>query len=126
MWEIPAERMKAGKPHRVPLSDRALDVLAEARGRFGDSDLVFRSARGQAVTNAVLLNVLPRCGVDGTVHGFRTSFRSWAAEEGVDRQDAEMALAHAVRGVEGAYQRSDLLERRRIVMQAWTDYVRNK
>ncbi len=125
-WEIPGERMKAGKPHRVPLSGRALEILAEARRRFGDSDLLFRSARGKAVTNAVLLNVLRRCGVGGTVHGFRTSFRSWAAEEGVDRQDAEMALAHAVRGVEGAYQRSDLLERRRVVMQAWADYVRGE
>ena len=98
---------------RVSLSDRALEILAEARRRFGDSDLVFRSARGKAVTNAVLLNVLQRSGVDGTVHGFRTSFWSWAAEEGVHRQDAEMALAHAVRGVEGAYQCSDPLERRR-------------
>ena len=85
-WEIPGERMKTGKPHRVPLSGRALEVLKEARKRFGDSDLVFRSARGKAVTNAVLLRVLRRCDVGGTVHGFRTSFRSWAAEEGVDRQ----------------------------------------
>ena len=125
-WEIPGERMKAGKPHRVPLSEPALEVLIEARKCFGDSDLVFRSARRKAVTNAVLLRVLRRCGVDGTVHGFRTSFRSWAAEEGVDRQVAEMALAHAVKGVEGAYQRSDLLERRRVIMQAWADYVRNE
>ena len=108
------------------MSGRALEVLIEARQRFGGSDLVFRSARGKAVTTAVLLNVLRRCGVDGTVHGFRTSFRSWAAEEGVDRQVAEMALAHAVKGVEGAYQRSDLLERRRVVMQAWADYVRSE
>ncbi len=62
------------------------------------------------MTNAVLLNVLRRYGVYGTVHGFRTSFRSWAAEEGVDRQVAEMAIAHAVKGVEGAYQPSELFE----------------
>ena len=117
-WEILGEQMKAGKPHRVPLSGQALEVLTEARKRFGDSDLEFRSARGKAVTNAVLLRVLRRCGVTGTVHGFRTSLRSWAAEEDVDRQVAEMALAHAVKGVEGAYQRRDLLERRRIMMQA--------
>lgn len=117
-WEFPGEQMKAGKAHRVPLSGRALEVFKEARKRFRDSDLVFRSARETTVTNAVLLRVLRHSGVTGTVHGSRTSFRSRAAEEGVDRQVAEMALAHAFKGVEGAYQRNDLLEMRRIIMQA--------
>ena len=61
-----------------------------------------------------------------TLHGMRSAFRSWAAEQGVDRETAEAALAHTVKGVEGAYQRSDLFERRRALMQDWADYVMPK
>lgn len=124
VWTIPAARMKARKAHRVPLSAAALDVLDRAKALRGRNDLVFPSRRtGRQVSTTALGDVLRWLGVDGTVHGFRTSFRTWAAEQrGVDRE-AEQALAHRPKGVEGVYQRSDLLEARRGLMEAWAEYV---
>ena len=122
LWTIPAERMKAGRQHRVPLSVQALAVLDQARRR-GDGDLVFPSrTTGRQMSNNALGDITRGLGVAGTVHGMRTAFRSWAAEQGADRAVAEAALAHIVKGVEGAYQRSDLLEQRRSLMQTWADY----
>ena len=97
-------------------------VLKEAR-KVGDSELVFPSPRGKVLASNALHRLLKLAGVGGTTHGLRTSFRSWAAESGVPREVAEAALGHVVAGVEGAYQRSDLLEARRTVMEDWANYL---
>ena len=98
-------------------------MLDQAR-QWGDGDLVFPSrTTGRQMSNNALGDITRGLGVAGTVHGMRTAFRSWAAEQGTDRAVAEAALAHVVTGVEGAYQRSDLLEQRRKVMETWGRYI---
>lgn len=119
IWTLPAKLYKTGREHRVPLSSGALALLAKARKRAGGTGLVFRSAKGGPISRSSLRKLLKFQGVKGTVHGFRASFRNWCAETGVDRQVAEAALGHVVGGTEGAYLRSDLLERRRPVMERW-------
>ena len=127
-WALPPERMKGGKPHRVPLSTQALRVLDEARelarGGVEPGGVVFPAVRGGKLSDTVLLRAL--AGTGSTVHGLRSSFRSWAADTGVDRELAETALAHVAGTVERAYQRSDLHERRRDLMQDWADYIEPK
>ncbi len=123
-WTVPGIRMKMGREHRVPLSSRALEVLAQARRRCNGSDLVFPSPAGRKLTGNTLSQLCQRLEIAAVPHGFRSSFRDWCAERGVPREVAESALAHAVKGVEGAYLRTDLFERRREVMEAWGDYVR--
>ena len=126
-WTLPAERMKAGIEHRVPLSDAALDVLDAAKTLYDGSDLVFPSSRKphHQLSNVTLHKILKDHDLDSTVHGFRSSFRTWALE----RTDApwavaEAALAHRLGdSTEQAYVRSDLLELRRPLMQAWADYL---
>ena len=120
-WEIPAARTKTRKLHRVPLSTQALTILAEARQLGHTSDLVFPGPTGRALTSEALSKLFRGLAISGTPHGLRSSFRSWAAETGVVRELAEAALGHTVRGVEGAYQRSDLLHPRRPLMQHWAD-----
>ena len=123
-WTIPADRMKAKREHKVPLSGRALEILAEARALSNGSGLVFPSAKtGGLFSRRLPGEVFRRCGVDSTIHGLRSSFRDWAAETGVDRAVAEAALAHVVQGVEGAYRRTDLLEARRAIMERWGEHV---
>jgi integrase len=125
-WTVPAERMKAGKVHVVPLSDAAVDVLKRAAElRAGDSDLVFPGAvRGKPLSDMTLLKVLRDMKVDATVHGFRSAFRDWCAEEtSVAGEIAEAALAHAIPNrVEAAYRRTDFLEKRRKLMERWAAY----
>ena len=123
-WTVPGQRMKMGREHRVPLSTRALEVLAQARRRCNGSDLAFPSPAGRKLTGNTLSLLCRRLEIAAVPHGFRSSFRDWCAERGVPREVAESALAHAVKGVEGAYLRSDLFERRREVMETWADYVR--
>ena len=123
VWTLPAERMKSGREHRVPLSTRALEVLAEAEQLDDGSGLLFPSPTRKALAHMTTSKLLSGLGVNATMHGFRTSFRSWCAENDESRELAEAALAHAVGGVEGAYMRSDLFERRRKLMQAWSDYL---
>jgi integrase len=123
VWTVPAERMKAGKPHRVPLSDRVVEILAwlPREGEF-----MFVGARTSAISNPhQLKRVLQRIGYDDiTVHGFRSTFRDWAAETtAFPNHVVEMALAHAVgNGVEAAYRRGDLFEKRTRLMQDWADF----
>ena len=122
-WTIPGGRMKTGKTHRVPLSARALEVLAAARALAPRSPLVFPGSRAGRPLSGKTLSVLARP-LGCVPHGFRTSFRNWCGETGVPREVAERCLAHVVRNqVERAYARSDLLERRREVMEAWSDYL---
>ncbi len=121
-WTIPAERIKAGKTHVVPLSDRVFALLA-AMPR--SSDFVFEGARhGKSIGSMGMSVVLQRMGCGGTVHGFRSSFRDWAAEQtGYPNHVMEMALAHTIgNGVEAAYRRGDLLDKRRGLMGDWATY----
>jgi integrase len=122
-WVIPAKRMKAGREHKVPLCDRALTILAELPRESG---LVFPSVRvGKGLGNHALLRVLERLGYeDITTHGFRATFRTWAAERtGFERDVAEMALAHTIpNAVERSYKRTTLFDRRRLMMQMWSDF----
>ena len=124
VWTIPAERMKAKRAHRVPLSDAALAVLSAARDLSDGSGLVFPSGAGREISDFGLSRVLQRLNVGAVPHGFRSSFRDWRSDSGAPRELAEAALAHVVKGVEGAYARSDLFERRRLLMQSWADYLR--
>ena len=125
IWRVPGSRTKTGRSHRVPLSRRALEVLEEAREETGGGDPIFRSRRSRRgpLANGVWRALLRRLGIDATMHGFRSSFRDWCGETGVPREVAEACLAHAIRNqAEAAYARSDLLERRREVMEAWAEY----
>lgn len=126
-WVIPAGRTKVGAEHRVPLSDAAVAVLEQARMLDDGSGLVFPSPlkQGRPLSDMTLTKVLRDTGLAErcTVHGFRSSFRDWCAETGKPREIAEAALAHTVPGVEGAYFRSDLFERRRRLMDQWGAFV---
>ena len=124
-WTIPAERMKAEREHRVPLPERAVEILAEARALDEGSGLVFPSRNGEPLSDMTHLKLLRTLGIDCVPHGFRSSFRDWAAE----RTDAahavmEAALAHVVsNATEAAYFRSDLFEKRRELMAQWAEYL---
>ncbi len=124
-WTIPGSRMKSRKEHRVPLSGEAMSVLKQARRLSGgDSRFVFPSPFGERpLSGGVLLKLMRSLGHGETVHGLRSSFRDWCAETGQPREIAEAALAHVVPGVEGAYFRSDLFDKRRVVMDQWADYL---
>ena len=122
-WSIPGTRMKAGKPHRVPLSPRALAVLYEARCLSDGSGLVFPAPRsGGVLTDMAFTLLIRRLGLDFVPHGLRSSFRDWAAEKTNARHDVvEAALAHTVgNATEAAYFRSDL---RRALMDEWSAYL---
>lgn len=125
VWTVPADRMKAKKEHRVPLSPPAQAVLAKAR-EAKRSEYVFPSySAKRPMSNMALLATLHRMGrTDITVHGFRSTFRDWAAEKTTVPHDvAEMAIAHTVSdAVVAAYKRTDLFDRRRALMEAWADY----
>jgi len=125
VWTIPAERMKAGEQHRVPLSKAAMRLIAGAIPEDG-SPYVFPGAKeGRPLSNMAGLQLLKRMGYgEFTVHGFRSTFRDWAAEQtNFPREVAEAALAHKLKDkTEAAYQRSDVLEKRAKLMQAWADY----
>ena len=128
LWAVPENRMKARREHRVPLSAGALEVLGAARALAGGAPapgaVVFQAASGGPICSTAFVQMLRRLDVDAVAHGFRSSFRSWAAERTrVPREACELALAHAVPGVEGRYQRSDLLEQRRALMDRWSRFV---
>ena len=126
VWLIPGERMKMRRPHRVPLSREALRVLGNMR-RMGGSDYVFPSPvnPGAPVGRPSMMAVLRRMGVDGTVHGMRSAFRDWCAEQtDVPREVAEAALAHVTGNeTERSYARSDLFAKRAELMRQWASYV---
>ena len=120
VWTIPADRMKMRKPHRVPLSPQALAVLAEA-GALRRSEHVFPNGKGVALSDMALTKTLRDMGMECTAHGFRSTFRDWAAEQtSVAGEIAEAALAHAVpNAVEAAYKRTDFFDLRRDLMNVW-------
>lgn len=121
IWTIPSERAKSGKPHRVPLSARAVELLASLP-RVGQH--IFPGRAGGEMGETTLRKVLKRMGCRATVHGFRSAFRDWAAEQtNYPNHVVEQALAHAIaNGVEAAYRRGDLFEKRRQLMQDWAEY----
>jgi integrase len=123
-WTVPGERMKSGRPHRVPLSDRALELL-EALPRFEDVDLVFPGQSNKQLSNMTLTSTLRRMKVDATAHGMRSVFRDWAAERtSTPPEIAELSLAHSVGdATEQAYRRSDLFEKRRELMELWARFI---
>ena len=122
VWTVPAVTAKTRREHRVPLSREAMAVLDRARA-VGGTGLIFPGKGRRQVGGTTMRMLAKAADPTLTVHGFRSSFRSWCADTGVDRELAEAALAHVVGGVEGAYQRSDLYERRRPVMDAWGTYA---
>jgi integrase len=125
VWVVPAQRMKGGREHRVPLVPRALKILATVK-KLRTSDFIFPGQRGdRPLSDMSLSAVLRRLKVDATVHGFRSSFRDWAGDATTfPRELAEAALAHAVGDeTERAYRRGDALKRRRELMEAWALYL---
>lgn len=143
MWVIPAQRMKAKREHRVPLSPEAVKSL-KAVPQVEGSDYVFPAVRGGSLSDMALSGVMrrmqeaevkagrkgwldPRLGRPAVPHGLRSTFRDWAAEKGYERDMAEIALAHTVGSeVERAYRRSDVIERRRAMMAAWAATCRGE
>ena len=130
LWTVPAERMKAKQTHRVPLSTQAMAILKRQHGQH--DALVFPSVRkGAPLSDMTLTALLRRVeavsdvpGRTATAHGFRSSFRDWCSESGYPRDLAERSLAHTVQNkVEAAYHRTDLLEQRRPMMQAWAGFL---
>lgn len=119
-WTIPAERMKASKEHRVPLSPRAVEIL-KAVPRYEGIDFVFVSPRGGSLSDMSLSVLMRGMNVDAVPHGFRSTFRDWVAEcTNYPNEVAEMALAHTIGNkVEAAYRRGDLFEKRRQMMNDW-------
>lgn len=126
LWTIPADRMKAGREHRVPLSDAALSLLT-SQPRIAGSELVFPAPRGGQLSDMTLSAVLRRMSVDAVPHGFRSTFRDWVAEcTGHGNEVAEMALAHTISSkVEAAYRRGDLFEKRRQLAADWAAFCSN-
>lgn len=135
VWTIPADRIKAGREHRIPLSGSVitiLETLSKVREIMPDGELspwVFPGVRGKSLSNGALLALLKRMGrSDITAHGFRSTFRDWAAEQtSFPREVAEMALAHAIGDkVEAAYRRGDLIEKRRQLMEDWGEHCKTR
>ena len=126
VWTLPAKRTKANRRHRVPLCGRALEILDAAQKlEGGTGPLVFTHGGGKPFRDGILRRLLRRLGVAAVPHGFRSTFRDWAGEETDHPQEViEAALAHVVRNrVEAPYARSDLFERRRILMDDWARYL---
>lgn len=130
LWTVPAERMKAGRTHRVPLTDRALEILAELKvlrpSKVGTAYVFPGYRRERPLSNMAFKQLLVRMGETGFVpHGFRSSFRDWCSDcTDVPREVAEAALAHVIPdAVERAYRRGDLLDRRRSLMVEWAAFA---
>jgi len=123
VWTVPAERMKAGREHQVPLSTAALTLL-KALPVSASSDLIFFGLREQPLSDMALTAVMRRMGVDAVPHGFRSTFRDWAGDcTNYPRDVAEFALAHTLtNAVEAAYRRGSALEKRRQMMEDWATY----
>lgn len=126
LWEIPASRMKAKRAHRVPLSPRAVAILREAEALGGQEGFLFPGTKpGKPLSDATLRKLIRELGFDVDIHGFRTSFRTWAQERtNFPREVAEAAMAHTLGDkAEQAYARSDLFEKRRKLMATWANHV---
>lgn len=128
-WHVPAQRMKGGRPHKVPLSPAALALLKRLPKAENPTDYLFPGLReGTHLSNMAMAQVLKRMKVEVTVHGFRSSFKDWASEKtDIPNEVSEAALAHAIGDkVEASYRRGELLEKRRQLMEAWGTYCFSK
>ncbi|MXW68011.1 MAG: tyrosine-type recombinase/integrase [Gemmatimonadales bacterium] len=127
VWTVPAARMKAKREHRVPLCRRVLEILDQARTVDGHGPFVFTRGGAKPLSEKTLRRLLNKHEVAAVPHGFRSSFRDWAAEKtDYPREVVEAALAHVVHNkVEAAYRRTDLFERRRHLMNDWAAYLVN-
>jgi len=127
VWTIPADRMKAKKPHKVPLTDRCIAILEEAKLlKKDDSDLVFPGNRAhKPLSDATLSKLMRELGIQAVPHGFRASFRIWAGEQtNHSREVIEFSLAHAIKDkAEAAYARTDLFNKRQVLMEDWSSYI---
>jgi integrase len=126
LWTVPAERMKAGVAHRIPLPSRCLEILDLARKISRGSEYIFEGTKPNKPLSENTFNKLIKdLGLDVHAHGFRTSFRTWTQEKtNYPREIAEAALAHSLSNkAEAAYARSDLLEKRAEMMEAWTQFL---
>ncbi|GGE74688.1 tyrosine-type recombinase/integrase [Sphingomonas prati] len=125
IWTVPADRIKMGKEHRVPLSAPAHALLSRLHAFRTEADLIFPSYTGRAISDVAVSKVMREMGSTATVHGWRSTFRDWGAEEtSVDKDTIEKALAHqVVNAVERAYRRGDLLEKRRALMEDWAKFL---
>lgn len=122
-WTIPGEKIKMGKEHRVPLSDRAIEILEQAR-EIGRNGIVFPNRVGNVIDEKELADTARKLALGGKPHGFRSSFRTWCQDAGVAKDVAEACLAHVSgNDVEQAYARSDYFDARVPVMQQWADYL---
>jgi integrase len=123
IWTIPSERMKAGKEHKIPLVDDAIKLLRNLP-RFEGSEYIFTAPRGGPLSDMTISAVCKRMKVNAVPHGFRSTFRDWAAENtNFPREVAEMSLAHTIESaVEAAYRRGDLFRKRRKLMESWAAY----
>lgn len=124
LWTIPKERMKAGKEHRVPLNVQAIEILMTIP-KTDTSGLIFIAPKGGVLSDMTLTALMRRMKVDAVPHGFRSTFRDWVSEHTTyPRELAEQALAHAIENkVEAAYRRGDVLEKRRIMMREWGEFL---
>jgi len=124
LWTIPADRMKSGKEHRVPLTGDALRLLSNLP-RFEGSNFIFTAPRGGPLSDMTISAVCRRMKVNAVPHGFRSTFRDWAAETtNYPREVAEQALAHTISSaVEAAYRRGDLYSKRVKLMEAWSRFI---
>jgi len=124
LWTIPKERMKAGKEHRVPLNAQAMEILSVIP-KTDPLGLIFLAPKGGALSDMTLTALMRRMKVDAVPHGFRSTFRDWVSERtNYPRELAEQALAHVIENkVEAAYRRSDVLEKRRIMMSEWGSFL---
>lgn len=126
VWTRPASRMKSNKEHRVPLSPRAIELLVQARKIGSGAGLVFPGTKiGKPLSDMTLTKLVRELGFDAHVHGFRTSFKTWAQERtNSPREVSEAALAHSIKDkAEAAYARSDLFAKRRKLMKGWANYL---
>ena len=126
VWSVPADRMKAKRLHTIPLSTRAIAILGEAEALSDGSGLVFPGTnQGKALSDMTLSKLVKELGFDADVHGFRTSFKTWAQEKtDFANEVSEMALAHTIKNkAEAAYARSDLIEKRKEMMEQWAEYL---
>ena len=124
IWTIPADKMKMGLEHRIPLSERAIEILHEIASESpqNGSGLIF-SLKGKALNRSIVTSLLKEHDVDSTAHGFRSAFRSWCADTQVAFDVAEKCLAHVPNLTVRAYDRSDCLDQRRGIMEAWGTYL---
>ena len=123
VWTIPDDRTKTGKELQIPISEAGMAVLNEARFYADKTGLLFPSPTGRPLSNTATSKLLKENGIPAVTHGFRSSFRDWCAESGVSRELAELAIGHTVKGIEGAYKRTDALEARRPVMEQWGEFI---